>query len=499
MSKQKQLYLYDSRYNIKTPTTARDLASMGILNEKALYSYKSRRKKINKINKYIIDDNFTQSEIKDLYCKEVYQDETWADVEGYDYKYKVSNYGRVKRIGKTKDIMLLPFKKNKLEYMCVKLKKDNRFIQVKVYKLVAKYFLDNINNETHVVHINGIKHDDRVCNLEYISKKQLGKMFGSDSNSSAVYKVDIDTFDILDTYKSGREAGRIDKICYQSIFDVVNKKTRLTINKLAYVSESDYEAFMEVIDTKEFLLFDAVTYEKNIGTIEELNNICNLGIYNLKYMYDTGKCINANNIYLFDKNCDKDMLNNLYKNSCGPRELWREIDFKDYNDFYISDYGRVKKKDNILLPIISNNTKYIKLTNKYSKTKNFEVFKLVSLYFKKTTFKNKTVTYDDLDNYKVLYADNNFYNTKSTNIEIFQKSLVNSIDHKEREKKVFLASKKKKLIKKTYENIYEVASVHNINIDYLHLCIKDFRRISNNLYMFEHDCKNFNYEVSCCK
>lgn len=490
-----QLYLYDPRYNLKTPITAKELSEKGILGGSNIYTYKSKRKKINKINKYIIDDSFKSTDLKKLYCKEVYDDERWATVTEYDCEYKISNYGRIKRIYKTKEVFLLPCMKKKIGYLYVKFKKNNKFIPVKVYKLVAKYFLDNTNNEKYVVHINGIKHDDRACNLEYISKQQLGKIYGCDACSVPVYKIDNMNFEIIDTFRSGREAAKIDNICYQSIFDVINKKSRLTIDEFAYTSEDEYENFIDTIDEKKYILFNSITYKKDIGTIRELNDMYPIGIYSLKYIYDTKKSINNNNIYLLDSDCNESIFNRLHQESTTLRELWRTIDIKGFEKYMISDYGRVKNNnEEILIPKIIDNSKYIELKDTNNNIKTFEICKLVCLFFKKTMFKNKSASYEDLNNYKAFYADNNYYNTKSTNIELFDKNILDFLKDKEKNIKVASVTKKKKIIKKIYENIHELSKEIDVDLQFLYLCIKDSRRIKNKFYMFENDCKNFNYE-----
>ena len=111
---------------------------------------------------------------KDIYFKE-------KDVV-YDYVgfYQVSNMGRVKSLKFYSNAnkkyydreLILKQTKDKYGYMRVMLCKDNRKYLFTVHKLVGKTFLDNPNNLPQINHINGIKTDNRVCNLEYCTAKE---------------------------------------------------------------------------------------------------------------------------------------------------------------------------------------------------------------------------------------------------------------------------------------------------------------------------------------
>ncbi|CAB4157506.1 NUMOD4 [uncultured Caudovirales phage] len=81
--------------------------------------------------------------------------------------YSVSNLGRVKsnKFGKEKIL-----KQNRMYqgYWTIKLKLNKCYF---VHRLVASHFIENKNNLSDVDHINGNKSDNRVINLQWLSRK----------------------------------------------------------------------------------------------------------------------------------------------------------------------------------------------------------------------------------------------------------------------------------------------------------------------------------------
>lgn len=100
------------------------------------------------------------------------EDEIWADISGYDGRYKVSNFGRVKSMeyhntkGVRREGILKPAVDGSGYFRCA-LSKENILITYKVHRLVAQTFIPNPNNYPQVNHLNGNKQDNRVCNLEW--------------------------------------------------------------------------------------------------------------------------------------------------------------------------------------------------------------------------------------------------------------------------------------------------------------------------------------------
>lgn len=93
-------------------------------------------------------------------------------IEGFEGRYEITSDGRViAHNNRMKERKLVPDKNG---YMTVNLKIKNKVYCRKIHREVAKAFLDApINSEqNHVNHKNGIKHDNRVENLEWCTNAE---------------------------------------------------------------------------------------------------------------------------------------------------------------------------------------------------------------------------------------------------------------------------------------------------------------------------------------
>lgn len=99
--------------------------------------------------------------------------ETWKNIEGYDGIYFVSNFGRIKSSGngeRKRCESILKGVKNKFGYLIVGLSKNGHQSSKYIHRLVAEAFLGK--SELNVNHKNGIKTDNRIDNLEYVSSRE---------------------------------------------------------------------------------------------------------------------------------------------------------------------------------------------------------------------------------------------------------------------------------------------------------------------------------------
>lgn len=92
--------------------------------------------------------------------------EIWKDVVGYESLYMVSNYGRVKSLWFNKE-KILKQAIGKNGYLCVNLAKSGKQSVKNVHRLVAMAFIENQLNLGYVNHIDEIKTNNNVNNLEW--------------------------------------------------------------------------------------------------------------------------------------------------------------------------------------------------------------------------------------------------------------------------------------------------------------------------------------------
>ena len=140
----------------------------------------------------------------------------WKQIEGFE-NYFVSDVGQVRNANSNKT---LAYAKDKDGYLYVSLSKDGKAQKFRVHRLVAQAFIPNPKNLNTVDHINGIKDDNKVSNLQWLSSgDNLNKYWGKRRKAVICLENGV-------VYRSAYRAGIELGLAYQHIKEVCMKKRR---------------------------------------------------------------------------------------------------------------------------------------------------------------------------------------------------------------------------------------------------------------------------------
>ena len=115
------------------------------------------------------------------------QGEKWADVDGYEGIYEISNFGRVKHLPTTvitisyhgdivstrkTDPYIVKQCENKQHYKVVGLVKGKSINSIAVHRLLAQAFLPRIPEQTEVHHRDRDRSNNNLDNLQWVTPEE---------------------------------------------------------------------------------------------------------------------------------------------------------------------------------------------------------------------------------------------------------------------------------------------------------------------------------------
>ena len=158
--------------------------------------------------------------------------EQWKDISGYENIYQVSNLGKVKNVNTNR---ILKQQVDHDGYFIITLRKGETKKTYKVHRLVAETFIPIKHQALQVNHISGIKSDNSVSNLEWVTLREniihahkIG-IYNPTQHSNAMNKYKKTVLKILngkviEKYESLAMASKTMGVTKQSIHRAFKKK-----------------------------------------------------------------------------------------------------------------------------------------------------------------------------------------------------------------------------------------------------------------------------------
>ena len=152
----------------------------------------------------------------------------WKDVIGFEGLYMVSDDGQICSLcsGRWKTKRMRKLISDKDGYMTVCLKKNGKYTNKKVHRLVAEAFIPNVNSEPCINHKDCNRANNHVTNLEWCSYRYNNLYMDKyKASNKPVNKLD-DNGNVIKSYESMKAAGLDNGIDPSLISPVVKGKRK---------------------------------------------------------------------------------------------------------------------------------------------------------------------------------------------------------------------------------------------------------------------------------
>ena len=170
----------------------------------------------------------------------------WKDISGYEGYYQISNFGKIKSLSRIlknrlKKETILKQSVNNHGYVACELRFNNKSKRILVHRIIAEAFIENTHNKPFINHINGIKNDNRIENLEWVTHSEnvkhaydigIKKSKNGKNHYAAKIVLNLENGIFYDTLK---EAAFFNNINYGTLKSALFFKTKYS-KKFIYVN-----------------------------------------------------------------------------------------------------------------------------------------------------------------------------------------------------------------------------------------------------------------------
>jgi hypothetical protein len=193
--------------------------------------------------------------------------EVWKSIPGAD-GCMVSDMGRIR----DKSGRIKPQDTDLEGYRRVSIKIEGRPLHLRVHTIVASVFIPNPYNKPFVNHINGIKGDNTVSNLEYCTPRENSLLASKNGQLNTGRKREIIAVNLStgekksfeSQFQAAKEIG-----CHNSEINKCLHGKRMSSHGYKFYYANDYEgdkSFLQEQYNRQLSLFDLENWDKGGGS-----------------------------------------------------------------------------------------------------------------------------------------------------------------------------------------------------------------------------------------